>query len=1073
MTYLGKESDRAVDFARGAMGSLLDKLGKLVKEDYNLETSVKRDIESFSQDLMTMHQDLRNLKNLNGVRIWVDEVRDMSYHIEDIVDGFLVHVEHDSDRSDFKELTHESLNFLEDSMRTRYQIGDVIRDIKDKVQAVANRGKEYSFDANNVVANATTQDIRISAIYEDNEHLVGIEAPRDELITLFKEDSDISKIKAVSSVGLGKTTLAKVVYDKLKEHYHQIGDVIRDIKNKVQAVASRGKKYNFDVNNVVTNATTVDIQVSGIYEDNEQLIGIEAPRDELTRLFKEDDNISKLKTVSIVGLGGLGKTTLAKAVYVKLKAHYHPKAFVSVGQNPDVKIVLKNIIIDCQSQEYNAAKLDYLDAQQLINELRKLLEDKRYFIVIDDVWDSSSWNLIKSAFPKNNHGSIVITTTRIERVARDCCKVESKYIYWMKPLSVEDSRRLFLRRIFGPGKDCPDAQKGISTDILKKCDGMPLAINSIASLLAGEPESTWDYVKKTLGAMTEGDDHEKMKQILDLSYIHLPDHLKTCMLYVCMYPEDREIDKDDLLRKWVAEGFVHVSKNSGLDAEDVAGKYFKELISMCMIQPGKLDDYSNEVLSCRVHDIILDLMRSKSSKENFIHVIDVSKDETGACGPIHRVSVQYDGKKDMRVLEPINKGSLSHVRSVLLYRSSDVPCFLEFKYVRVLHLELRDYSNEGLDLTGISGLFLLRYLKVTSVYRTGYELKLPNKIGELQQLETIDLQGVMLKNCPSDLVSLPWLSHLSSTRHFGKTGIALPDGIERLKSMRTLEGVSMSMSESSVENIKGISKLTKLRILHILLGGLDRPRVDALHSSICRLSTSLRVLRFEGREVEVPGWGSRTLFPRGSCIGELDLRGCKFERCPKWIGQLHHLYKFIIMVREVADCVSIVAGLPSLSCFKLLINTRVAEKRESVVIPGGGAFRALKHLTFFCKYVKLTFRAGAMPKLERLQIWFPHGMDARSLPVGIRHLPAGILKYIWLSVACADNPYFEEYDPYGSVWIPDACAASLKHHNRAAGDLLTDAFKPHHPTADIRICFDEGISGDGGDDRDKYGDPWV
>jgi hypothetical protein len=128
----------------------------------------------------------------------------------------------------------------------------------------------------------------------------------------------------------------------------------------------------------------------------------------------------------------------------------------------------------------------------------------------------------------------VITTTRIEHVARDCCKVESKYVYRMKLLSQEDSRRLFLRRIFGLGKDCPDAQVEISVDILKKCGGMPLAINSIASLLAGEPDSTWEYLWKSLGAVTEGDDLENMKQILDLSYIHLPDHLKTCLL-LCLY----------------------------------------------------------------------------------------------------------------------------------------------------------------------------------------------------------------------------------------------------------------------------------------------------------------------------------------------------------------------------------------------------------------------------------------------------------------------------------------------------------------------------------------------------------
>ena len=100
-------------------------------------------------------------------------------------------------------------------------------------------------------------------------------------------------------------------------------------------------------------------------------------------------------------------------------------------------------------------------------------------------------------------------------------------------------------------------------DILKRCAGMPLAINSIASLLVSKKYTTWERVWKSLGALTVGKSAlEKMKQILDLSYIHLPDYLKTCLLYVCKYPEDSEIDKNDMLRQWVAEGFV-VSKKVG------------------------------------------------------------------------------------------------------------------------------------------------------------------------------------------------------------------------------------------------------------------------------------------------------------------------------------------------------------------------------------------------------------------------------------------------------------------------------------------------------------------------------
>jgi len=658
-TYLGEESDRAVDSARGAMGSLLDKLGKLVTGDYSLDPSIKSDIESFSQDLVKIHLDLPKLHNVDRAKIFVDEVRELSYNIEDMVDSLLVHVEPNSSRSGFREIMHETVKLVQNGMPTQHQIGDVIRDLKANIKAVAKMKDKYNIDFN-ATTKATT-GLRISAIYEHEERLVGIRTPRDALIRLLQEDGHASK--------------------------------------------------------------------------------------------------QELKIISIVGMGGLGKTTLAKAVYEELKG-YHPKAFVSVGQNPDVETVLKKIIRKCQEN----CKTNDLDVDDLIDKLREFLEDKRYFIVIDDIWDSTAWKLISSSLPRNKCGSILITTTRIIPVALATCNAESEYVYEMKPLSKEDSRTLFLRRTFGPEIDCPDTpiKEEISKYILKRCDGMPLAINSIASLLAGEPDSTWENVWKSLGALTEGKTERKtdignMKEILDLSYMYLPDDLKTCLLYVCKYEEDHEIDKDDLLGQWVAEGFV--SRKGRLDAEDVAENNFKALINMCMIQPGKID-YNNEVLTCKVHDLILDLIRSKSTEENFIQIIDGLQDQTGARGEIRRVSVHHSVKEDSSILATI-KGSLSHVRSVLLYQSSLVPYFLVFKYVRVLHLEDRSFSND-LDLTGISTLFLLRYLKVTSVIESRYELKLPNKIGELQQLETIDLDGVVLKNYPSDIVSLPWLLHLSS-----------------------------------------------------------------------------------------------------------------------------------------------------------------------------------------------------------------------------------------------------------------------------------------------------------------------
>lgn len=934
-----KMSNRAVDLATGAMGSLRHKLGDLLKQEYNLEISVKADIESLSEELREMQLALRKVSEVHRdylddqVKHWADNVREMSYDIEDVVDGFLLHVEHTSNTGFFMGLM------------------------------------QNMFD-------------------------------------LFK---------------LGKS-------------HNPIGDVIKDIKKQVQVVADRRERCKVDeaIANVAIGVTS-DPRILAIYKDQKELVGIKEPRNKLVKWLSNNDNdgdgdVSKqqLKIVSIVGFGGLGKTTLAKAVYDELQSQFHPRAFVPVGRNPNVKKVFEDILHELG---YGSMAAN-LNEMQLINEIRGLLTNKRYFIVIDDIWDSSAWDVIKYAFTEDSCGSSVVTTTRIRTVADDCCRHSRGYVHEMEPLNDQDSRKLFVSRIFGFQEARPNVPEDISNDILTKCGGLPLAIISIASLLAHNPRSRWDSVRNSLVSVFEEnhDDLKYMEQVLDLSYMHLPHHLKTCLLDIGKYREDREIQKEDLLRQWTAQGFV--SSTRLRDGEDVAEDYFYALINMSMIQPGEID-YNDEVLSCRVHDIMLDLIRSKATEENFNLVIDGPEVVTGEHKRVRRVSIHYDGKEDGGILAAIN-GSLSHVRSVLLFRGSFVPSFLVLKCIRVLHLE-DILGCEMLDLTGIRGLFLLRYLKI----RCRKNMTLPSQIGELRQLETIEVETVVSRlNCglPSDIVTLPRLWHLSFSK-----GLVLPVGIGRLKSLRTLRGVDLL--ESSVDNIKGLCELINLRELEIssrypIDNEAVNMRVDALRSCIGKLSGSLRSLSIStgcAINLQVHGWSSTLTPPRR--LRKLNLRRCHFQRIPEWIAELNELYSLVLSVREVADGVSIIAGLPSLAYLNLM-----GGKREERVIISGRGFGALKHLELYCPYQSLVFQARALPRLEKLNICFRQFMSAEFLPVGIEHLPAGTLRQISLWVD--QEVLFEPHE-----------ADLEEKHAAAVVLLLRSAFEPHHPTANITIEF--------------------
>uniref|UniRef100_A0A8I6XVK3 NBS-LRR resistance-like protein n=1 Tax=Hordeum vulgare subsp. vulgare TaxID=112509 RepID=A0A8I6XVK3_HORVV len=387
--------------------------------------------------------------------------------------------------------------------------------------------------------------------------------------------------------------------------------------------------------------------------------------------------------------------------------------------------------------------------------------------------------------------------------------------------------------------------------------------------------------------------------------------------------------KNDLSRQWMAEGFV--SSINGLNAEDVAGSYFNELINRSMIQPVE-KDCNDEVLSCSVHDIMLDLIRSKSTEENFITAMDHQQTVTGMNNKIRRISLR-NGGEEHGVMPAITSESLSQARSVAVFRNAFWPNLLGFKYVRVLYLE---YPKSGrLDLTGICGLFLLRDVKIACDYNTS--LQLPSQIGELRQLETIDLRWSPLVSIPSDIVSFPRLSHFVVPK-----GTLLPDGIGSLKSLHTLHG--FDVSENSINNIECLGELNNMRDLDLYWSRTKtleeaENRMDALRSSLERLSHSsnLKSLIMQNlSSTPLVGWS--TLSPPPRHLRKLDLFGCVFSRIPKWICQLSDLHRLVLRVEKVVSSkgdgdVNILARFPSLIHLELQIE-KCPEER--VVITGSG-----------------------------------------------------------------------------------------------------------------------------------------
>uniref|UniRef100_A0A0E0BMC2 AAA+ ATPase domain-containing protein n=1 Tax=Oryza glumipatula TaxID=40148 RepID=A0A0E0BMC2_9ORYZ len=764
-----------MEIATGAMGSLLSKLGELLKEEYNLQKSVKKDIKFLSRELTMMQAALCRVGEVpldqldDLVKIWAHEVRELSYDMEDVVDTFLVRVEQNPEQAEpgsSKGFTRKMVNLYKKG-RSRRQIADEIKDIKDRVKEVAERRDRCRVDSVFASYATTIVDPRLSALFKKVTELVGINEARDELIKRLSKGSNASK---------------------------------------------------------------------------------------------------KLKIVSIVGAGGLGKTTLAKTVYDKLVLgkEFDSYGFVPVGQNPDMKKIFKDILLELDKHKYMDIGSVILDERQLINELLQFLDKKRYLIVIDDIWGTSTWDLIKNALPDSNCGSKIITTTRIAKVAE-----EVGDIYNLQPLSDDNSEKLFYTRIFGADGKCSDNQSiEVSKNILKKCGGVSLSIITIASLLASKPKDDWSKVYDSIGFGQEDNmDVRNTRKILSFSYYDLPIHLRTCLLYLTIFPEDYLIKKDQLIWRWIAEGFIQ--EENGLGSFEQGERYLNELINRSMIQP--IERYHSGIIDdCRIHDMVLDLIRSLSSEENFSTVLDKEQHILSQSN-IRRLAIHK------RILEhnPQAKVGMTQVRSFNAYmcgRMDWMPPLSSFNVVRVLVLDSCHFV-ESAHLERIGKLLHLRYLGLVNTAIA----ELPKEVGHLKFLQTLDIWGSGIEELPLTVGKLRQLIYLrtdSNTR--------VP--AEVMGKLTSLQQLHLHSVNKSLDAIVELRKLEELRELGIWFDKMDHSARRVLVESVCNLRKIqvLGVWYKSGDEwTWLNGWEAWVPHPR---LRQFFLNAVFLPRIPVWIN---------------------------------------------------------------------------------------------------------------------------------------------------------------------------------------------
>ncbi|KAI5007757.1 hypothetical protein ZWY2020_008805 [Hordeum vulgare] len=767
----------------------------------------------------------------------------------------------------------------------------------------------------------------------------------------------------------------------------QIAKQIQELKMRATSISERNSRYSgnhlisraegtFAAQPARADIVSLDVRTPAFLPDITQLVGTEARQSDLVK-WLVDESVKQLQVMSISGFGGLGKTTLAMTTYQTAGSSFQCQAFVTVSQKFDVKALVRDILrqiiqpVDRNgpiSTEDPLKGMEEWDAGQLVNILSQHLEEKRYLVVLDDIWTISAWEDIRLFLPNSHTGSRIVVTTKSKTVAQACCLDEHDRAYEIEPLIGSESSELFFRRLFGNQDNCPIALREISQKILGKCGGIPLAIVSIAGLLASTSVYSYDHWEKVYNALgfelETSPWLEKLKKILELSYNALPYHLKTCFLYLCTYPEDHKIRRKSVLRRWIAERFVTAKR--GLTALEVAENYFDELLNRGIVHPVDMS-FDGKVKTFRVHDLMLEIILTKSIEDNFITLIG----EQHTLAPqekIRRLSIHGGNNKYIATRKMV-----SHIRSFSIFANGEILQFAWMKLLRILDLENCEIARNG-NVESICTLFQLEYVSLRNTFAT----QLPMQIGNLKKLVTLDVRDTGIKHLPPQIIHLPNLSSLLGGRRAYNYsglypisdfwGVHIPDKLGNLEMLTTLAQIEITYSTSCY--ISELGKLSELRKLGVMMFVDDDLSWTSLISAIAKLSSCLRSLLIWRPDGAMNFKILDTLSRPPMFLKSLNLRG-KLGKLPEWIGSLANLTELTLRATELEseEHLRVLARLPSLLYLRLHHGAYTGTEFTVFASEFPGLKLLAIHLGEF-QALNLRFEEGAATKLQRLELSF-------------------------------------------------------------------------------------------------------
>lgn len=671
--------------------------------------------------------------------------------------------------------------------------------------------------------------------------------------------------KQAGAIGCFCRTTTRIPFSNL----FQLKKFLRDVPSIVESSCRYNHLLLADDDEITSSRMTSPLQPHPYVETaagRKPLVGVHgALGHKVLRWFMDDHKCDTVKIISMVGPVGVGKTAIAMEVYRRLQSRGGGEgnvlccATAKASRWPDMKKLLLHILSQIDELAALApASIDELE--QLIQKISECLQDRRYLIVIDDIWKISDWDIIKKAFPRNNQGSRIVITTRIRNTACWCCSCFFGLVHEVKPLGEVDSKMLLFRKAFGCEVEHPPENfRQVCTEILRRCEGIPLFIDGMAGWLQEQQQEMQQnsyYNMEDVPQLLQ-----IFEQALSPTYDDLPHIMKVLVLSMSMLPECYMFETDTLQYKWEFEDLIEVNRHYVGQIEEIyieiTDIQYLEVIEILLYElinrniitpvanwegPTQREDWVDFTLTHRLEEgcqykvnyFMLQFLASKSADKGFACT-------SGWLTSVERLNKHNEKPRrialhrtDPDIENFLNTRDLSHTRSLAISGTVDGVTLEKFIHLIILDLEgWQSLKDEDLSLICNKGMFLLKYLSLrnTSVSRLPPEIRkllvlhtlvashtqiseLPIEVCDLQELHSLDLRSTKIRHLPEYIWKVPSLETLlvgGDRVYCDQTISELPEGTSNRTSLTTLDTVDLSECSAGV-----VESLSRLRLLKVL-----------------------------------------------------------------------------------------------------------------------------------------------------------------------------------------------------------------------------------------------------------------